>query len=197
MAGSTGLEPATSGLTERRGLNLVEQFSRGISIGSRTCVSLRWLGGASICCPERFARHVPVTFISGLLATGATPGKGGWLIDLLTQPLTSRWSREAVVPRAVVPEDRALRGIAQRAGGRAAWERRRSVVWLLLPGLGKKRPAERDRVTVIRSSLDSGAREEQSLLAAGGQGWRSRKGFGISYPLAFFVGHALWQAALR
>ena len=62
---------------------------------------------------------------------------------------------------------------------------------------GRKRQAERDRVTVIRSSLDSGAREEQSLLAAGGEGWRSRKGFGTSYPLAFFVGHALWQAALR
>jgi hypothetical protein len=30
MAGSTGLEPATSGLTERGRLNPVEQLSRGI-----------------------------------------------------------------------------------------------------------------------------------------------------------------------
>jgi len=44
MAGSTGLEPATSGLTERRGLNPVEHLSHSISIGSRTCVGLRWLG---------------------------------------------------------------------------------------------------------------------------------------------------------
>src|SRR5262249_12602803 len=46
MAGSTGLEPATSRVAERRGLNPVEQFPRSISNDSRTCVSLRWLGGS-------------------------------------------------------------------------------------------------------------------------------------------------------
>jgi hypothetical protein len=46
MPGSTGLEPATSGLTERGDISEVASLQSRISIGSRTCVSLRWLGSS-------------------------------------------------------------------------------------------------------------------------------------------------------
>src|SRR6516225_1160402 len=46
MAGSTGLEPATSGLTERGEISEVARSQSTISMYLRNCVSLRWLGGS-------------------------------------------------------------------------------------------------------------------------------------------------------
>jgi hypothetical protein len=92
----------------------VASLQRTISIDSRTCVSLRWLGRSLHLLLRAVRSSRSCHVISGLLGLLVIPGKGDGLIDLLTQPLTSRSSREAVVPRAVVPEERALRDNGQR-----------------------------------------------------------------------------------
>jgi hypothetical protein len=114
MAGSTGLEPATSGLTEQGDINEVASLQCTISIETRTCVSLRWLGRSLHLLPRavRSSRSCHVYHWSSRARSNSRNEEG--LIDLLTQPLISRSSREAIVSRAVVPEGRALRGIGQR-----------------------------------------------------------------------------------
>jgi hypothetical protein len=92
----------------------VASLQRTISIETRTCVSPRWLGRSLHLLPRavRSSRSCHVYHWSSRARSNSRNEEG--LINLLTQPLISRWSREAKVPRAVVQEDRALRGIGHR-----------------------------------------------------------------------------------